>query len=116
MLPRLFMEINAPLPSEVKPSAVTPPAVVMINPTPRSSSPATPPLRATDLEPNNPVSKKICSPAVIVTVESGPVKVTPFSPIVPPATTAPKISISLVPSILIALPAKLLFTLAVVWM
>ena len=57
MLPWLFMEINAPELSEVKPKAVAPPAAVTIKPSPLSSAPAAPPLIATDLEASNPVSK-----------------------------------------------------------
>ncbi len=101
MLPVLFMEINAPEPSEVRPIAVTPPAGVTIKPSPLSSASAVPPFRLTDLEASNPVSKKICCPALTVMVASFPAQVTPFAPILPPATTAPKISTSCAPSMFI---------------
>ena len=44
-----------------------------------------------------------CSPALIFTVEFSPLKLTPFSLISPPATTAPSISTSFAPFIVIVL-------------
>ena len=101
--------------SEVRPAAVAPPAVVTNTDKLLSSAPATPPLMVTALDANKPVSRKTCSPAVTVTVESLPAQVTPFAPIVPPATTAPKISTSFAPLRLILLRACFVVTLEVPW-
>ena len=107
MLPLALMKMPPPEPFVVSPAVVAPPAVVTtmlskssLVPTGNvlpgksaeslSSAPGVPVvLSVTVPEASKPVSREICSPAVTLTEELGPLKVTPDFPIVPPATTLP---------------------------
>ena len=56
-----------------------------------------------------------CSPALTSIVESGPAKVTPLAPMVPPATTAPNTSTSWAPASSIEPPAPVVTIREVAW-
>ena len=93
-------------PSELIPAAVMPPRVVTTMLSRLSSAPAALAFKVTLLAAMMALATCICSPAVMLTVESlepGPAQVTPVSPISPPDTIGPKISTSAEPSIRMAL-------------